>query len=396
MKEVKYAIIGAGIAGVSAAETIRRRDPDGEIVLFSAERQLPYSRPMLTKKPLRSLFLHQHPIREADWYRDMRIGLLTGVRVLSLDRQARLIRTAQEDYHYSKCILATGAVSFMPPFPGSELEGVYTVRTEADMAAVMLRASFSRRAVIIGGGVIGMECAFLLSEYGLDVTLLEAMPYLMAKQLDQETSETYRACLSGMQVFTNIAVAALEGGREVEGVRLQDGRFFPCELVLVSCGVRAETALAAAAGLEVNRGVVVDESMRTTDENIYACGDCAEFRGENYALWAEALPQGCVAGENVSGGSAVYTGCDHSLIINHPKYALFAIGELHAGQPVSHCSVEEAPDGRFEVNTRQKAQYSRLFYDGKRLCGAALIGNLSALHSIRSELLNGERKTDEY
>lgn len=387
MEYTDYLIIGGGIAGISAARAIREQDPAGSILLLSGEPCPPYSRPMLTKKPLSTFSLANFALYPPEWYAENRITLRTGITVRSLDTENRCAHTDIGSFVWRSCILATGASNFVPPFPGKEKQGLFTIRTAEDMLRIKREAVFARRAVIIGGGVIGLECALQLQEYGLEVTVLEAMEYLMPRQLDRDTSETFRKSMADMTIHTNVKIRALTGEDRISAVELEDGRSFPCDFLIVACGARANIALAQEAGIVCERGIVVNERMETSAPAVYACGDCSQYNGINLALWSQGMGQGRVAGANAAGGDAVYTGCDPSLIINTAGASLLALGDLTVGEGCS-CSVEHTeiiPE--YAVNRKYPYAIERRVYCGDRLKGVTLIGNLSAMYELKEKIL---------
>ena len=389
MKQTDYLIIGAGIAGVSAARAIREQDKEGSILLLSAEKRPPYSRPMLTKKPLSTFSLAQFELYPPAWYADNRITLCSGEKVQSLNTEARCAHTDTDIIAYNSCILATGASNFVPPFPGKEKKGVFTIRTVEDLLHIKREAVFSKRAVIIGGGVIGLECALQLSEYGLDVTVLEAMEYLMPRQLDRSTSEAFRASIAAFTIHTNVKIRELAGNDTVSSVILEDGRVFPCDFLIVACGVRANTQLAKQAGIATDRAIIVNDRMETNVAGVYACGDCAQHNGMNLALWSQGLEQGRVAGTNAAGGRERYTGCDSSLVINTPQASLFALGDLTVDEDCTCIVTTGSIPPAYTVNHKYPLTNEKRVYRGAKLKGAALIGNLSAMAQLKQEILGG-------
>ena len=392
MRVKRYVIVGAGIAGVTAAEAIRAADAAGEILLLSAERELPYARPMLSKAPLLSMELKPLALHDRAWYAEKRIDLRLGCRADRLDPAARRLSCGGESIFYDKCILATGARNFIPPFPGREDVEICDVRTLDDLRRLRRRAVPGGKAVVIGGGVIGLEMAAELRHYGIRTTVLEAMDRLMPRLIDADTSAWLVGNLP-IEVVTGVSIAALrrEGGRTV--VEEKDGRRWTCDLLVVSCGVRADTDLARGAGIACDRAITVNERMETSAPDVYACGDCAAFRGFNAALWSQGQAQGRVAGVNAAGGSAVYTGCDTSLVMTMGDLGLFALGDLgqNGGDDLR---VEEsdwpASEGLL-IDSRRPAVpgHGRRVYRDDKLIGAALLGDLTKMQEWKRELLEG-------
>ncbi len=302
----RYLILGGGIAALSAAKAIREHDRSGLIVMISGESALPYYRPALTKQLLGSITAENIAIKPASWYdapgRD--IMTLTGRTVTTIDTTKKTVTLADGNvFPYDKLIYALGARCFIPPFEGSDRPNVIAVRTADDAARVRKIAQSAKSAVVIGGGVLGLEAAWSLHQGGLSVCVVEFDARVMARQVDADTSERIaRAMMDhGVKLYTCASTAKVDDA----GLHLTDGRILPADLVIVSAGVRANAEIAAAAGIQVDRKIIVDDHMRTSAKDVYAAGDCAAC-GISYALWAEAMEMGKVAGTNSAGGSATY------------------------------------------------------------------------------------------
>ena len=302
----RYFILGGGIAALSAATAIRENDPSGLIVMLAGEKALPYYRPALTKQLLSDLSAEDIAIKKPAWYdapgRD--IVTLTGRTVSAIDVEKKTVTLADGNvFSWDKLIYALGARCFIPPFEGSDRPQVIAVRDEQDAARVREMARTARNAVVIGGGVLGLEAAWALHQGGLTVSVVEFDARVMARQVDGDTSEQIARAMRdhGVKLHTCASAARLDD----QGLHLQDGRILPADLVIVSAGVRANAEIAAAAGIKVDRKVIVDERMRTSAPDVYAAGDCAVC-GVSYGLWPEAREMGRVAGVNAAGGNSVY------------------------------------------------------------------------------------------
>ncbi|HWQ51646.1 MAG TPA: FAD-dependent oxidoreductase, partial [Terriglobales bacterium] len=376
--QTKYVVLGSGAAGVTAAAAIRERDPEGRIVLVSGEKEMTYKRPMLSKTPLRSLRRACVALHEDNWYGEQRIALLLGRQVLALDAAQKTVTLEDGAIRYEKCVYALGGTNFVPPFKGVELPGVLTVRTLEDVRRMKRSAIGSDRAVIIGGGVIGLEIALELARYGMEVTVLEALPRLMPRQLDPDTSARLQTLLTGLHIHTGVTVEEIGGDGQAQWVRLADGRVFPCGLVMVSCGQKANVAVAQAAALRCGRAVIVNARMETSAPDIWACGDCAEYEGVNVALWSQAVAEGMVAGANAAGGAETLSPFDASLILNSEIMSLFALGDLGQNPEKTYeCDVTERRFDEFSINARLPFAVEKRFYSGGRLVGGCILGNLS-------------------
>ncbi len=302
----RYFILGGGIAALSAAKAIRENDQSGLIVMFSGESSLPYYRPALTKQLLTDISAEDIAVKKPAWYdapgRD--IVTLTGRTVSAIDLEKKTVTLRDGNvFTWDKLVYALGARCFIPPFEGSERPNVIAVRDVKDAARVRQLAKSAKNAVVIGGGVLGLEAAWSLHQGGLSVSVVEFDARVMARQVDADTSEQIARAMKdhGVNLYTCASAAKLDD----HGLHLKDGRTLPADLVIVSAGIRANAEIAAAAGIRVDRKIIVDEHMQTSAPDVYAAGDCAVF-GVSYGLWPEAKEMGRVAGVNAAGGDAVY------------------------------------------------------------------------------------------
>ena len=389
-KIYKYIIVGAGIAAVSAASGIRETDPDGAILMVGDEAVPAYSRPMLTKTPLRSYELGRTIVYGPEWYKENKIDLVLGTKVKGIDNSSRLVTLSNGDtFFYNRLIYSAGANGFVPPIKGADLPEVVVIRRYEDILKVKRLSVNTGKAVIIGGGVIGLEAGFELARYGLDVTVLEALPMLMPRFLDEDCARMLENSIHSFPVYTGVTIEEIAGNGHVESVRLQDGREFPCDFVIMSTGVRADTALAQAAGIKCDRsGILINEKCETSAKDIFACGDCAAY-GINWQLWSQALEQGRVAGINAAGGTASIQPTDSSMIINSPEISMFSCGDV--GKDPNKVYTTEVDDNMqpdlFAVNKKFIRSYEKRFYCGEKLVGAIIIGNLARMQELKEQIL---------
>lgn len=369
-----YAIIGGGAAGLNAAKAIRERDKTGSIYMLSNEAYPAYNRPMLTKSLVAGLDAEQIAVQEASWYEENNICLLLGKNVVSIDTEKKEIHTDDgAKFKYTKLIYALGSECFIPPIQGADQPEVIAIRRLSDTQKVTELLPQTKEAVVIGGGVLGLEAAWELKKARCKVTVLELAPRLMGRQLDEGAGEMIKAVseAQGITIHTGVQIEAIEGDGHVTGVRLGDGRVFPAQLVIVSCGVRANVAVAKAAGIETDRAVVVNSRMETSAADVYACGDCAQYQGINYAIWPQAVEEGKTAGANAAGETLEYTGVPAALTFHGMNTALFAIGDNGSNPDLVYRTVE------FKDMARK--QYEKYYFRNNRLCGAILIGDVSRM-----------------
>lgn len=372
-----YLILGNGAAGISAAKAIRERDKTGSIVMVSNEPYPAYNRPMLTKSLVADLTPEQVAIEEESWYEENKIYQILGRTVVSVDAAQKEVKLDDGTVlQYGRLVYALGSECFIPPVTGHDKPEVIAIRRLSDTEKIASLLSDIKQVAVIGGGVLGLEAAWELKKAKCDVTVLEAAPQLMGRQLDESGSSMIKdICEShGIRVYTGVNIQEIEGGEHVTGVRLSDGTVFPAQMVIVSAGVRANVALAADAGISVERAVIVDAQMKTNIEDIYACGDCAQYEGVNYAIWPQAVEEGKVAGANAAGEELTYTTVPAALTFHGMNTALYAIGDTGKNPSLIYKTLE-MKDG-------SKKQYQKYYFFNNRLCGVILIGDISRMAAL--------------
>lgn len=384
-----YVILGNGAAGHYAAEAIRKRDRTGTITMISNEPYRTYNRPMLTKSIMAGLNEEQIAVEDASWYEENHIYQILGHEVVKIDPEAKEVHLDDgSKYHYTKLIYALGSECFIPPIKGADKDGVIAIRRLSDTKKVAEKLKETKHAVVIGGGVLGLEAAWELKKSRCEVTVLELAPVLMGRQLDKTAGEMLKKISEGqgIQIHTGVQIEAIEGGEKAEGVRLADGTVIPAELVIVSCGVRANTALAKEAGIETDRAVIVNEKMETNIPDIYACGDCAQYEGINYAIWPQAVEEGKTAGAQAAGDDNTYSTVPAALSFHGMNTALFAAGDNGQNPDLIYKTVEYKDEG--------KKQYQKYYFLNNRLCGVILIGDTSRMAEM-TEALKHHRQYKE-
>jgi nitrite reductase (NADH) large subunit len=307
---MKFVIIGSGVAGMTAAlDLSRREDADAEIHLYTEESYAYYYRPQVTNYLAGIASLEKVVRRPVEWYaeRGIRMHLEAPVAEIRPDEKVILLEEGRR-VGYDKLLVATGSHPFIPPLEGTEKEGVFTLRTLADAVAIKEYAGQCERAVVIGGGLLGLESARGLQGMGLDVSVVELFPWLMPAQLDEMGGEILAsfADQQGYEVRTGSSGKAILGEGQVEGLLLSDGETLEAQMVIIAAGVRPNIQLAEDAGLEVNRGIIVNERMETNLPDIYAAGDNASFRSVCWAIAPVAQAQARVAAANMVGEEAAY------------------------------------------------------------------------------------------
>ncbi|OAT82975.1 hypothetical protein A6M21_08375 [Desulfotomaculum copahuensis] len=372
-------IAGNGVAAVTAAEAARNRDEKCAIHILGGEPYLAYYRPRLSHGLGKRIQVDKILVHPPAWYEERRIDVHLNTKVTALDlTNNRVVASTGGVFPFTALILAQGSHSFLPPAPGNQLPGVFTLRSYDDLRALESYGQDARRAVIAGGGPLGLEVAWALRQWGKEVLVLERSEWLLRRQLDERGAAVLQEIVAGkgVQVLTNAAIEEITGTEKVTGVRLQSGETLSADLVIFSTGVVCNTELFKDTGINVNRGVVVDEFMQTSRNGVYAAGDVAEFNGRVYGLWPVALEQGRVAGTNAAGGGMRYREIPPSNALMVMETALFSVGR---------------PAGERELaDDWGAAGYRKLFFDGEnRLTGGILIGEIKDGQKIKTALEKG-------
>src|SRR6478735_10109419 len=276
----KLVVIGNGMAAGRVLDELFARTPDRfDVTMFGAEPRVNYDRIMLSpvlagEKQFDDIIVHHE-----DWYVRHHVDLRSGETVVAIDRAGRTVRADSGVVErYDALIIAIGSRPILIPIPGVDLPGVVTFRDLDDVNAMLAAAKKGGQAVVIGGGLLGLEAAAGLAAKGMKTTVVHLMPTLMERQLDPNAAYLLQRAIEkrGIEILTGANTSAILGADKVEAVRLEDGRTLPADLVVMAVGIRPHTALAKDAGLEVKRGIVVDDCLRTSDASIYAVGECVE------------------------------------------------------------------------------------------------------------------------
>ena len=362
----RFVLIGGGAAGLECAKAIRRRDKTASITLICGEKQAPYNRPALSDALADGLSLAALLLQEPQWYEEQAIRLLTGVCCTEILREQKQVRLDNgETLPYDKLLLAAGSQPFLPLKPQEGAVPLYALRSYEDCLRLTQAAQGAKKVVILGGGILGVEAALALRERGLRVTIAERGPHILTAQADENAAALTADWLNrrGISIRCGVAGEALLP----EGLRLNDGSVLEADFVLAAAGVRPQVALAQACGLATDRGVLTDETMVTSDPDIYAAGDCAQFQDRPGGLWSEAAAQGQVAGAQMAGDSqAVYTRPVPAAALEENGLSLFSCG-LTRGARLQTLTYEDAFSG----------VYKRLFLEDGKIVGGILFGDTS-------------------
>lgn len=368
----RYVVVGGGVAGVTAARELLDWAPaHDEIHILSAEPYPYYPRPLLWRFIAGTMEQEQLYFQPLSWYDEKGIKFYLDTNVTTLDVEAhRLTLGDGREMDYDRLLLATGARPFVPPVEGAGKEGVFTLRTLDDAKRIKAHAEKVPQAVVIGGGLLGLETARAIHEAGPNVHVIEIAGHLLPRQLDAEGASVLRALLEGqgLEITTGSIVDAILGDQSVESVRTEAGRSIEAQFVLFSTGIRCRAKLAHDAGLEVNRGALVDGQMRTSVEDVYAAGDIAEFEGEIDGMIPPAMDQAKVAAANmVELGSRTYAGTLPTSTLEVVGARVTSLGEYNPEQ-------EEVYQVFRHIDTDRGVYRKFVLQDG-RVVGAILLND---------------------
>ncbi|SER47821.1 nitrite reductase (NADH) large subunit [Azotobacter beijerinckii] len=372
MEKLKLVMIGNGMAGVRTLEELLKLAPDlYEITVFGAEPHPNYNRILLSPVLAGEQTFEEIILNDLDWYRDNGIDLRIGCKVVDIDRQNR--RVIAEDgsvAEYDRLLVATGSTPFILPIPGKDLQGVIGYRDIADTETMMETARTHRHALVIGGGLLGLEAANGLKLRGMEVTVVHLGDWLLERQLDKTAGKLLQSALEarGIQFRLNTNTAALfdDGEGRVATARFSDGEEISADLVVMAAGIRPNAELAERAGLACNRGIQVDDCLQTSDPAIYAVGECANHRGIAYGLVAPLFEQARVCADHLARlGNARYEGSVTSTKLKVTGIDLFSAGDFMGTEGTETITLSDPIGG----------VYKKLVVKDDVLVGACLYGD---------------------
>ena len=373
MKKMKLVLIGNGMAGVRALEELIKVSPDlYDITVFGAEPHPNYNRILLSPVLAGEQTVDEIILNPLDWYADNNITLHINKKVTQVDRTRRVVIAEDgTEAEYDRLLIATGSTPFVLPVPGKDLEGVIAYRDIADTNTMIETAKTHKHAVVIGGGLLGLEAANGLMLRGMDVTVVHIAPWLMDRQLDEVAAKLLQRSLEarGLKFLIGAHTQELVGGEDgrVKSVKFKDGQEVAADLVVMAAGIRPNTALAEKMGLHCNRGIVVTDTMQTvTDPRIYSVGECASHRGIAYGLVAPLFEQGKVVANHLAMfGIGRYMGSQTSTKLKVTGIDLFSAGDFMGGDGTEEVVLSDPFAG----------VYKKLVIKGNKLVGACLYGD---------------------
>ncbi len=381
-------VVGGGIAGQALCEALRDRDPDVPLTLVCGEERLPYDRVRLSEILVSGQDPDELALRPGEWFEDHDLRVLLGCRVVGLAAGSNGTRAlACEDGRvipFDRLALATGSQPLMPPWPGIDLPGVHPFRGPEDCAAIRAAAGAAREAVVIGGGLLGLEAARGVRSQGCNTTVVHLMDRLMERQLDVGAAALLEPAVRalGIEVLLQRSTQALVGDEQgVKRLRFADGSEIDADLVVVSIGIRPETTLARTLETDCERGVVVDDQMRTSLAGVVAVGECAQHRGVVWGLVAPILEQARVAADTLLGREASYSGSIASAKLKVAGIDLVSVGETEGD------AAAVSQDGG-------AGMYRKLVVREGRAAGAMLLGDIRGSEALLAAVKAGEEVTD--
>ena len=381
----KLVVIGAGMASGRMLEELDTSAFD--ITLFGAEPRGNYNRILLSPVLAGEQEFDEIITHDADWYAERSITTRFGETVVKIDKKKKLVVTPQGTTSYDKLVIATGSASFFIPVQGNDLPGVVGFRDLDDVEAMLAAAGRKdAKAVVIGGGLLGLEAAAALHKQGMEVTVLHLMDHLMERQLDPAAGYLLQKELEGrgIKVVCKAHTAAILGKDHVDAVLLEEGDLFPADLVVMAAGIRPETRLAIDAAIRVERGIWVDDTMQTTAEDIYALGECVEHDEVVYGLVAPLFDMAKVLAKTLQGEAAAFVAPMVSTKLKVTGVDLFSVGDFATG------------DGREEIVFRDPARgiYKRLILRDNKIIGVVMYGDTADSGWFFDKLKSGEDISD--
>lgn len=385
----RLVLIGNGMAGVATLEQIIKLGGNYEITVIGSEPHPNYNRIMLSYVLEGSQTIDDIVLNSREWYEENGITLYTGVTVTSIDPEHRLIMTDNGTVvPYDKVIIATGSSSLMLPIPGHDKQGVVGFRDIADCHQMMEAAAKYPRAAVIGGGLLGLEAAKGLVSLGMEVTVVHLVNDLMERQLDSVAAAMLKKELEsqGIQFKMGAQTAELQGGERVERLLFQDGTTLEADFVVMAAGIRPNTAVARNSGMETERGILVNDYLQTSMENVYAVGECVQHRGSCYGLVAPLFEQGMVLAKHICGlETAPYEGSTVSTKLKISGVDVFSAGVF----------IENDQQSVITARDDWKKTYKKIILQDQIIVGAVLFGDINDSALLQKLIRDGASMTDE-
>ncbi len=362
-------IVGNGMAAARLVdELVKTSLGRYAIAVIGEEPRLAYNRVLLSSVLAGETGSHEIELKPADWWRGRGVTVKYGCRVNEIDvGRSELKIEGDESIEFSRLVLATGSTPLRLNVPGADLQGVHTFRDSRDVDLLLTLAARRKPVVVVGGGLLGLEAAYGLAKAGTPVTLLHLMDRLMERQLDEPSADLLKTLVErkGIKVMLNANTARIHGNTRVEGVELAGGQMIAADAVVFAAGIRPNISLAKDAGLSVNRGVVVDDHLRTSADNIFALGECAEHRGVCYGLVEPAYEQAHVLARHLASRDAAYQGSVVATNLKVSGVSVFSAGDFMGSDGSESILLSDV----------RRGTYKKLVIADGKLTGAVLIGD---------------------
>jgi nitrite reductase (NADH) large subunit len=376
-------IVGGGIAGVSAAESFRQITDTGSATLISSEADIPYYRLNLTRLLAGEIEPDALPIHPASWYDQNNIDLCSSTEVRSIDTEGKRVELSSgKKIPFDRMIITAGAHPFIPPIGGVHRECVTSLRTLPQVRSILELLKPGMECTVIGGGLLGIEAAGALAARGASVSLLESHDWLMPRQLNRRAGEILEDYITGLGItlLKQARSRELLGDEHIAEVGLEDGRSVRTDMAVICTGIRPNSHLARRIGLDVNKGIIVDNHLASSHPDILAAGDVAEHRGQLYGNWSSSQFQGSIAGMNAAGAASEFGGLPRSNTLKVLGLDMLSIGRINP------------EDGSFRVYEQEDAgTYYRFIFHDHYLVGTVLLGDTSITAAVKHAV---ETKTD--
>jgi nitrite reductase (NADH) large subunit len=376
-----YLIIGNGAAGTTAAEHIRKLDSNGALTILTDEDLPFYYRVRLNEVISGELSEQEIVAKQEQWYREQEIDLKLETRVVDADVSRNVVLTADNrEYPYDRLLIAAGSHSFIPPIKGAETRGVFALRSIQDVREILSYAGGVENVVIIGGGLLGLETGNALHKRDKKLMVVEFFPRLLPRQLDPAGAGMLEVIMAEMGLSFRLGAKTQEiiGQEHVEGVLLEGGEELPAEMVVISAGVRPNLELAQSLNLDTDKGIKVDNRLRTSRTDVYAAGDVAEFQGVPYGIWTASLDQGKVAGINLAGGDATYNGTTMANTLKVAGVDLASAGDIDAENKLKSRVVS------------REGVYRKVVIGENRIKGCIMLGDTKGFTKVTKMMSEGQ------
>ncbi len=376
-----YLIVGNGIAGLKAAESIRKKDENASIVIISKAADYTYWRTKLSELICKDFTNDDILVKKLDWYEknNIEVKLQNEVEKIDLEGKKAILKNGEE-IEYGKALIATGSHPFVPPIKNIDSKGVFAIRTVDDLNSFKKHINENKKVIIIGGGLLGLEAAFSIKNAGCEVLVIETFDYILGKQLDNELSLKLEKELNNAGIETSTGKNTseiLEKDGKVCGIKLDDGEEIEAGTILVQTGVRNDLDVAINSGLKTERGIIVDETLKTSDENVYAAGDCMQLGQATIGLWTASMEMGQIAGSNMTGDNKTYQTPKpfSSLLLGDIK--LFSAG-FNSGEGIE------------EVKKEDGEKVYKLFKKDGKYVGGILYKDIKFQNDVKKIVFEGE------